>query len=411
MKRVFFLAAGMFALGSEDYLFPGLLPGISTSLRASVVSVAQGCTVFGVAYLLSVPLCAYLLSKRPAQSVLIMALVLFLTGNGLSVSSTNLAIYLTSRFIAGLGAGLYLPVAVAFASRVVESNFRARALSAVWSFNCAGAVIGVPLGLGLAARMGWRVSISAILILGVFALIGLSLQSPQLNVETPPSLSDQLRVLTDARVMGVIGVTFLTATGALGLYTYITPLLAETGNSADIAFSLWSVGGLLGSLGIGYVVDRVGKPQVVMGIILAVFVLVLTSLPLLRTVPTLGLLPFLLWGGLGWATVTPQQYRLINIKADHEAILIALNSSAVSLGSVVGCALGGLALAGGLNPKYLPYLFSACLLSALLCQIALIYFESHDLSRGEQSMLGFLFQLQSPKEKRHKAEISGRPSL
>src|SRR4051812_49986017 len=111
MKRLFFLAAGMFVMGCEDYLFAGLLPGISASLHASVVAVAQGCTAFGLAYLLSMPLCAFLLSRNSVRHVLITALALSIAGNVTTLLSMDVMVYILSRFVAGLGCGLFLPVA------------------------------------------------------------------------------------------------------------------------------------------------------------------------------------------------------------------------------------------------------------------------------------------------------------
>ena len=66
------------------------------------------------------------------------------------------------------------------------------------------------------------------------------------------------------------------------------------------------------------------------------------------------------------------------IKADHEAILVALNSSAVSLGSVVGTALVGVALSRGLGAGKLPYLTSLFVFCALVCQILLIRTNSRN---------------------------------
>ncbi len=372
MNRLFFLAAGMFAMGCEDYLFAGLLPGISVTLHSSIVAVAQGCAIFGLAYIVSIPLCAFLLSRRPTRQVLISALVIFISGNLMTLLSTNFTIYLASRFAAGLGAGMFIPVAVAAGAQAVEPAFRGRALSLMWAANSAGAVVGVPLGLWVAARLGWQATVILILILATFALLGIVIRKQVLRVETPPpSLGEQVRLLINHRVLAVIGVTLLTATGCLGLYAYITQVLSETQKSPEIAFSLWSIGGLIGSIGIGYVIDRIGKTQLVMAIILATLFLVITAIPTFRWIPILGFLPFLFWGALGWSTVTTQQYNLMKIKPDHEAILVALNSSAVSLGSVMGTALGGLALAGGLSAGKLPYITSFFLFCALVWQVSL----------------------------------------
>lgn len=372
MKRLFFLAAGMFAMGFEDYLFAGLLPSIGVSLHAGIVAVAQGSVTFGLAYMLSVPLCALLLSRKSVRNVLILALVLFIVGKAITLLSTDLTIYIASRFVAGLGSGLFLPVAVGAGVQLTEPGFRGRALSVMWGSNSVGAVVGVPLGLWLADRMGWRASVVLILILAIFALIGIVIRTQPIRVEAPPSLGEQFRLLVDRRVLAVVGVTFLTATGCLGLYTYITQVLAGTPNSPAVALSLWSIGGLIGSSCVGYVVDRMRKPQVVMAMILAVLWLMITVIPVLSWVPFLGLLPFLVWGAMGWASVTPQQYILIEIKADHEAILVALISSAVSLGSVVGTALVGIAFAGGLGAGKLPYVTSVFVFCAFFCQMLLI---------------------------------------
>jgi predicted MFS family arabinose efflux permease len=129
---------------------------------------------------------------------------------------------------------------------------------------------------------------------------------------------------------------------------------------------------LIGSLSIGYVVDRVENPQWVMAAVLAVLLATFLSIPILRSIPLVGLLPFLLWGTMGWSTMTPQQYRLSQLKPDRDATLVALNSSAASLGAVAGAALGGLALTAGFNAIHLPYLAAVLLFAALAWQLLLI---------------------------------------
>lgn len=365
-------------MGCEDYLFAGLLPRISASLHANVVAVAQGCVIYGLAYILSIPLCAFLLSRKSVRAILIMALVLFIFGNVMTVLSTKIIIYFASRFVAGLGCGLFLPVAVAAGTQLVEPAYRGRALSIMWSANSFGAVVGVPSGLWLANCMGWRAAVILILIFTSFSLFGIVIRKQTLRVEAPPpSLAAQFRLFMNRKVQAVIGVTLLTATGCLGLYSYVSQLLSGTENSPEVAFSLWSIGGLIGTAGIGYVLDRIGKPQVVMAIILVVLFISISVIPFLRWIPMWGILPFLVWGAMGWASVMPQQYSLIKIKADHEAILIALNSSAVSLGGVIGTALGGVAIAGGLGPGNLPYITSLFVLASLVCQLMLIRTNSN----------------------------------
>jgi predicted MFS family arabinose efflux permease len=360
----------MFAMGFEDYLFAGLLPGVSHSLHSSVVAVAQGCAAFGVAYIASMPLCAFLLSKKSAGQVLVWALLTFIAGNAATLVSPNVMIYVASRFVAGLGSGVYLPIAVAAATHSAGPGFKGRALGLLWGANSIGAVVGVPLGLWLAERFGWQFTVVIILLLAAFALAGVASSERVLEVQTaPPSLRAQFRLLADLRVLAVVGVTLLTATGCLGLYAYISQVLAGSPNSSEVAFSLWSIGGLFGSVISGFVIDRKGDPRILMTILLVILFVVIISIPSLRGVPVLGLLPFPLWGAMGWASVTPQQYRLIQMRPGHEAILVALNSSAVSLGSAFGTVLGGMALTGGFAAERLPYLTAIFVVCALMGQL------------------------------------------
>jgi predicted MFS family arabinose efflux permease len=292
-------------------------------------------------------------------------------------------IYVASRFVAGLGSGLYLPIAVAVATHSAGPGFKGRTLGLLWGANSVGAVVGVPLGLWLAERFGWQFTVVLILLLAAFALAGVASWDDALEVQSaPPSLRAQFRLLADLRVLAVVGVTLLTATGCLGLYAYISQVLAGSPNSSDVAFSLWSIGGLGGSVISGFVIDRKGSPQTLMTILLVVLFVAIISIPSLRGIPVLGLLPFPLWGAMGWASVTPQQYRLIQMRPGHEAILVALNSSAVSLGSAVGTILGGMALTGGFAAERLPYLTAIFVFCALMAQLLISkgsgrYFKIH----------------------------------
>ena len=369
---LFFLAAGMFTMGCDDYIVAGLLPGLSASLGTSMAGAAQGITAFNFTYLVCAPVFAILLAQKPARQLLVLALVIFAVGNVLTLLSSNLAVYLVSRAIAGIGAGMYLPIAVAAAAELVEPEAAGRALSMIWGANGAGAVIGVPAGLFLADQVGWQATIGLILVLGAITLLAIAIRQPNLQVAAFPPLDEQLRFLVDRRVLSITGVTCLTAAGSLGLYAYIAPLQAGMLNSADAALTLWNIGGLIGSFGIGYVADRMGNPRMVMAVILVTLLAAIVSLPSVGTVPILGLLPFLLWGAMGWAVMTPQQLSLIALKPGHETALVALNSSAVGLGSVFGPALGGLALAGGLDARHLPYAAGGLILCTLAWQIALI---------------------------------------
>ncbi len=369
---LFFLAAAMFVMGCDDYIVAGLLPGLGATLNASMAGVAQGITVFNLMYMVCAPAFAVALANKPARLVIVAALAIFAAGNLLTLASANLATYLVSRAIAGIGAGMFSPIAVAAAAKMVAPEARGRAMSLIFGANSAGAVIGVPVGLWLSAQIGWQAAIWPIVVLAVLALIGVAIRQPNFEVEAPPAPGERFRFMTDRRVLSTVGVTCLTAAGSLGLYAFIAPMQAGGVNSPEVALTLWNVGGLLGTIAIGYVVDRTGNPRLVMAAILVTLLVTLFALPAVSAIPFLGLLPFLLWGILGWATGAPQQLSLLELEPRHHASVVALNGSALGLGSVIGPALGGLALACGLDARNLPYAACGLVLCALVWHLALM---------------------------------------
>ena len=49
-----------------------------------------------------------------------------------------------------------------------------------------------------------------------------------------------------------------------------------------------------------------------------------------------------LWGIAGWSVTAPQQHRLITLAPENQAVVLALNGSAMYFGQALGAVLGGL---------------------------------------------------------------------
>jgi predicted MFS family arabinose efflux permease len=128
----------------------------------------------------------------------------------------------------------------------------------------------------------------------------------------------------------------------------------------------WGAGGVAGSLLIGRIVDRTRKPFAVVTAILALLTLAHLTLPSAAGASRLLFLPLIVWGAAGWALQVPQQHQLIAAQPQQASVAVALNSSAVYLGSAIGSALGGTVIAAGVAPAALPYCTAGLALLALL---------------------------------------------
>ncbi|MEU4076749.1 MFS transporter [Streptomyces venezuelae] len=369
-RAVALLALGSFAMGTDAYAMAGLLPGIGADLHVSVSLAGQSVTAFTLCYALAAPLCSAALGRRGTRTVLVTALVVFVLANAGTALTSSYAGLLGTRALAGAGAGLFTPAAATAAVALVPPERRGRALGLVLGGMSAGTVLGVPLGLLVAAHSGWRTALWLITALGAVALLGVATALPAVRAAAAPSLRARLGALTRPRVAAVVTVTFTQTVASLGLYTYLEPVLRRTADvgSAVPYLWVWGIGGVSGSLLAGTLVDRTGKPALLAVALLGTLGGALALLPWTGTVPGLVLLPLLVWGAVGWAFVVPQQHRLLAGQADGAAA-VGLNSSATYLGGAVGSALGGLALAHGLDARWLPLPAAGVALAGVLLHL------------------------------------------
>ncbi|UNO43770.1 MFS transporter [Streptomyces sp. MST-110588] len=368
------LALGTFALGVDAYVMAGLLPLVSADLHISASSAGQMVTVFTLCYALGGPVFATLLAARPAKVVLGVALVVFTIGNALTAVAPSLWVLLIARAVAGIGAGVYSPFAAATGAGLTAPERRGRALATVMGGLSIGTVIGVPVGMLLASHMGWRGTLWLITALGVVALIGIT-RLPQVAVSPPPPLGRRVRALAGGRVAGIVSVSLLGGIASLGLYTYLAEFVVDAAHTDQTVWAMWAwgAGGIIGSLVIGRIVDRTGRPFSAVAWILVLVVASQLVLPVAaHTAVALAAVPLVIWGAAGWAIQVPQQHQLIAAQPEQATVAVSLNSSAVYLGSGLGSALGGVVLGLGVAAGSLPYYTAALTLVALILHLTVV---------------------------------------
>lgn len=379
MKKVFLLTIGMFTLGFDAYVVAGLLPDIGVSFKINESQAGQAVSVFTLCYALAAPIFATILAGRPVRKVLVLALAIFSIANGLSALAPNFSILLGSRALAGVGAGLYSPLAAAAAASLVSKEKRGRALGMTLGGMSMGTVIGVPVGLMISRHLGWQGTLGLVTVIGIIAMIGIISWFPNFATPTPPSLGQRLKMMTNRKVAITVMITFLTSVASLGLYTYVASILHNLAGINNITSHLWAwgIGGVIGSFAIGSLIDRTGRPAYLMAGILTILAVAMFSLPLVINIPIVAYIPFILWGAMGWASQAPQQHVLLLSQPNHGSAAVALNSSANYLGSAVGSALGGLVLLIGITPAELPFAGGILILLALIAQVLIVMRSSY----------------------------------
>lgn len=347
---VYLIAIGAFALGMASYVTAGLMPMIAGAFSVSLAMAAQLVTAFTLAYGLGSPLAVALLPARAQRSGLLIALAVFVLANGASALASGFSGLLAWRAIAGIGAGVYLALGIAAAAGVSAQQQRGKAIGVIMGGMAGGTVLGVPLSLLLAQQLGWTAALWLVTLLGGLALAGLLWQLPALPAAPAISLRRKLALLADGQVLAILLVSLLAAIASLGMYTFIAPLLAWSAQGAAMSATpflwAWGVGGIVGSVLVGPWADKVAAPKLTCCILL-LLALALCALPLAAGWSAwLMLAPITLWGAAGWALQVPQNQQLLAARARQGDgnLAIALNESALYLGSAIGAAMGGVLL-------------------------------------------------------------------
>ncbi|WP_254902973.1 MFS transporter [Halomonas sp. CSM-2] len=375
MGAVFLIALGAFALGMASYVIAGLVPMIVSDFSVSVATAGQLVTAFTLAYGIGSPVFVAMLPAHKQRLGLLIALAIFTVANLASALVTNYAVLIVTRIFAGVGAGVYLAMGIAASAALVPKDKRGKALAIIMGGMASGTVLGVPAGLMIAEQFGWASTMWLIAILGLVSMVGLAIKLPALPASEASTLREKFAILKDRKVTLILTVSLLAAVSSLGLYTYIAPMMANEsfGGISNITpwLWVWGIGGVVGSFLIGPIADRVSGPKLVVIIILMLAVS-LAALPFTAGINAwLAMVPIAIWGAVGWALQVPQNNQLISAREGLGGgnVAVALNESALYLGSAIGAAAGGLIFAFQLGGWALPFAAASVAGLGLLLQL------------------------------------------
>ena len=365
MTRLWPLVLSTVALGINSYVIAGILPSIAVSLRTSQGAVGLGVTAFTAAYALTAPWLPGLLTRTgTTRRALSTALTVFTAGSAITALSPSPHVFLVARAVAGVGAGALTALATGAAGAMMPGR-RDRAMATITLGLSLGTVAGVPVGMLIAGRVGWRAAMGLIVVLGLVALAALAARGAAIPDLPRPARSNRsnrpnrpegtaegardpripagrarIRRRTALVLAGGVVLAFLLGVASLGLYTYLLPIAAGAGLSG-LGFALvwaWGIGGVAGSWSAGRLLGRIPGRRLLPpppALLSAVFLLLL-----LTRAPVAWLAASAVWGAAGWASVAVGQAAFTAVRRERSVQIVARLMAAIYIGSAVGSALG-----------------------------------------------------------------------
>jgi predicted MFS family arabinose efflux permease len=376
LARLYWLALGTFAIGTEGFMIAPLLPEMARDLSVSLAGAGQLVTVFALTYALSSPVLTALTGSVDRRRLLIASMLAFAAANFVAWMAHDYRGLMTARILLAIAAGLYMPNASALAGIVVGPAHRGRALAIVTGGSSLAVALCVPIGTLVGNHLGWRVNFAIVGVMSLIAAVGLMSRLPR-DMATRlrvASLRERLDVARQPSVLLVLLCTMLWAMGAFTVYTYLTSYLAISTGMTGVAISAvlfaWGVAAVVGLQLGGRMSDRVGPLPVIATslLVLALAFAILSTTPVLlppaAAIPSI-LFAIILWGVSAWAFFPAQQARLIGIAGTTVApVALSLNASFQYLGFSIGAALGSLTVAN-ISPLAIGWVGAGCVLASL----------------------------------------------
>ncbi|PYI56928.1 MFS transporter [Paenibacillus flagellatus] len=348
-KRIFWLALGSFAIGTEGFMIGGLLPTLAAALHVSTAAAGQLVTAFSLVYAVSSPLLTTLTGRMERRKLLFGSLLLLAVGNVVCGFASSYGPMLAGRIVAALGAGLFSPAAVAAATTLAAPEKRGSAVSVVIAGQTVSLILGVPFGTWVALTFDWRATFWIVGGVTLLAALAIRLLFPPVAPAGTVGMRERLSYLKRPELLSALLTTLAWATGIFSLFTYVSELFSgygAGGRTISVVLCLCGIASFIGVRTGGLAADRIG-PNRAIPLALALLTAALFLLSALNGfagrpgILALAIAAIALYGFSGYMFNPAQQHRLIGLSGPSAGIVLSLQASVIYVGSALGASAGG----------------------------------------------------------------------
>ncbi|MDY7430333.1 MFS transporter [Bacillus sp. V26] len=342
------LAISAFAIGTTEFISVGLLPLISDDLHIPVTTAGLTVSLYALGVTFGAPILTSLTSSMSRKTLLLWIMIIFIAGNTMAASASSIGILLAARVISAFSHGVFMSIGSTIAADLVPENKRASAISIMFTGLTVATVTGVPFGTLIGQQLGWRFAFMVIIAVGIIAGIANGILVPSnLRKGTKTTMRDQLKLVTNGRLLLLFVITALGYGGTFVVFTYLSPLLQEvTGFKAGTVAIILLVYGIaiaIGNMIGGKLSNR--NPIAALFYMFIVQALVLFTLTFTAPYKIAGLITILFMGLLAFMNVPGLQVYVVMLAERFVPSAVdvasAINIAAFNAGIALGSFLGG----------------------------------------------------------------------
>ncbi|MFE1908221.1 MFS transporter [Streptomyces gardneri] len=343
------LAVSAFGIGTTEFVMMGLLPNVADDLGTSVPTAGYLVSAYAIGVVVGAPLLTALGSRIPRKRMLLLLMALFVVGNLASALAPGFGWLVAGRILAGLPHGAFFGVGAVVAARLVSEDRQARAVATMFLGLTVANILGVPAATLLGQHLGWRATFLVVTVIGLLAMAALARLVPYVPLDERQGLGREVRALGRPQVLlGLLTAVFGFA-GVFAVYSYLASMTTEV-----MGFGESTVTVVLALFGLGMTGGALAAGPLTDRALrptlygsLAALVLALVAFRFTVHVPWLALVTVVVLGAVGFMTTTPLQMLVMRKAQDAPTLASASNHSAFNLANAGGAWAGGAAVAAG----------------------------------------------------------------
>lgn len=249
-----------FLLVTAEFLPNGVLTEMADALGVTPGQAGQTVTVTALVGLVVAPTIGLMFPRLDRRSLLIWMALAAAVSNLIVAISPNLVVILLARFLLGAAISAFWAMSITVAARLAGPSNLGRGVMFTSAGVSLATVAGVPLGVMLSELVDWR---------AVFAIAGvvtglLAIALRLLLPSVPAAQASSIRLLVDTLRrpgvgLGMVG-HVLVVLGHFSAFTYVRLALERIpdveASTIVVLLALFGLGGLVGNITIGLVIDR-----------------------------------------------------------------------------------------------------------------------------------------------------------
>lgn len=362
------LAIGAFAIGTTEFSPMGFLPEIASDLSISIPQAGLLISAYAIGVMIAAPVMTLLLNRYSKRTALILLMSIFTVGNIYATFAPDFLSLMAARILTSLNHGAFFGIGSVVAASVVPKDKQASAVATMFMGLTIANIGGVPLATWIGQNIGWRISFTAISLLGVLTMFSVWKAIPEGKNTEKTDILSELKVLGRKPVLLALLTTVMSAGAMFTLYTYIAPSLKTFTHASPLLITL-----MLVLIGIGFSVgNHLGGKFADLSVnkTLIGFLLMLTAMmllfPLLATTATGAAIALILWGTAAFAVVPPLQIRVMAVAHDAPGLASSVNIGAFNLGNALGAVAGAYVLNQGFGYHIVSFTGAGLSLAALI---------------------------------------------